>query len=238
MGIYSSLYGYRSLQEVEKTVDGQVQDLSANDASSTTDYTADDDNTLETPDQNQDNPDTTNDTQQPDDTQDPNNPGDEEGTDYTDGADDALGDMGDDMGGGDDGLGGGDAGGGAPAAPESEAPANKSELQNLEAELFSDLTPEQINIKHRELKQQYIELYNNTEDIIDRINYIPKTEQNIAIIDFVVTKLADLREMINYYLTEVYATKTYTENTINYQQYLAVLAGINKILKEIPLEND
>ena len=250
MGIFTngSIYNrFKSLQEVEKTTDGTTEDLSANDTgSTTTDYTKDADDSLNLPDEEDESAENEEQQEEPSDDNDQREEpdeekGEEEGeeeddgtTDYTKDADNAINSFGDDSFGSDSSK---DQSSNS-APQQEEQPGNKSDLQNLEMELFSDLTPEQINIKHYELKRQYIELYNKSEDIVDRINTIPKTEQNLPIIDFVVKKLVNLREYINYYLTKVYQTKTYIENTTNYQQYLAVLNAINKILSEIPLEND
>lgn len=200
------------ITEVDKVVNGETQDLGEGDAQ-TTDY-ADGQDNLDLPDDNANE-------QQPDD-----------GTDYTQGQSDVLDDDPNN-----DNMGMDDPNAGGQQQPAEDQAPEKSKLQDLEMKLFTDLSPEQLNIKHRELKQQYIDLYTKTEELIDRVNAIPKTDNNLSVVDFIVKKLTELREIINYYLVNVYSTKTYVENTINIQHYLTIIASLNKMLNEIKPED-
>ena len=113
-----------------------------------------------------------------------------------------------------------------------------SELQDLEKELFVGLTQEQINIKVMELKNQYIEVYNTTINIINRLNKTTKTTSNIKILEFIIKKLMQLKELVYFYLANTFDTKSYIENSINYQEYLAILNTVNKILDQIKMQNE
>ena len=93
-------------------------------------------------------------------------------------------------------------------------------------------------IKHKELKGQFIDMYESIGDIIERVNIIPKTDKNIRTLEFIGAKLGELREIINYNLTEGYETRGYVENVVIYQQCLVTLNTIDQLLKEItPEEN-
>ena len=130
--------------------------------------------------------------------------------------------------------GGGEPGGeGGEAPPEEEAQVTADDARGMEQELFQDLTPDQIDLKHKELKNKFLELYNGTSNIVDRVNEIPTSDNTVASISFVARKLAELRKMIADYMNDVYSTKSYMENAINYNRFLAALNGINKILDEI-----
>ena len=107
------------------------------------------------------------------------------------------------------------------------------ELGEIEKVLFSDLSDQQINIRVIELKKSYLELYKTIESIIDKVNKINKTDDNIVVIEFIVNKLSELRNIVDDYLTKTFATKTYVENSAEYQRYLAVLYSIDKLLKEL-----
>lgn len=107
------------------------------------------------------------------------------------------------------------------------------EIDKIEKELFSDLSDQQMAIKHIELKSQFIDLYETLGDVIERVNKIPKTDSNIKALEFVGTKLTELRTMIHYNLTEGYPTRGYTENMVIYQQCLATLNTINQLLEEL-----
>lgn len=108
-----------------------------------------------------------------------------------------------------------------------------TELKSLEDDIFKDVPPEQMNIKIMELKKQYLEVYATITDVLTRCNKIPKTTQNMKVVEFIINKLVEFKELVNFYLSNTFDTKTYVENMVNYQQYLATLNTINKLLKEI-----
>lgn len=109
----------------------------------------------------------------------------------------------------------------------------KSDLQDLEGQLFKDLTQDQINVKIAELKRQYVEIYSTTNNVLNRISKIPRMTSNIKVLEFVSDKLLELRKLSFDYLTNTFDTKTYIENSINYQEYIATLTTIDNLLKEI-----
>ena len=120
---------------------------------------------------------------------------------------------------------------------EGEEEGDEYDIDKIEDELFSDLTPEQIAIKNHELKSQFIEIYTIIGSTLVRINDIPKSNDNINILKFVTEKLLELREMIDYNITIAYATRTYIENNIIYQQCIATLNAIADIIDNIPNVN-
>lgn len=149
--------------------------------------------------------------------QDPNDPP----TDYTD----------DDSGGDDGGYDDGGGDGGAPPTEESDSPVD--DLKSKEEEIYSSLTPEQLDIKHRELKNQYLKMYDTTSSLIDRIGEIGISEDKIVVIEYISNNLSNLRDMLSDYVDKVYQTKSFIENSINYNRFLAVLSGISKMLEEL-----
>ena len=180
----------------------------------------------------------------------------DQSTDDTAGSDDAGGDdddvgagesdnfMDDDSGGDDEGgddAGGDDSGEGEEDTGDDNTEETNEEedydLDKIEDELFSSLTPEQIAIKNHELKQQFIEVYTIIGSTLVRINDIPKSNDNINILKFITEKLLELREMIDYNITTAYATRTYIENNIIYQQCIATLNAIADIIDNIPNVN-
>ena len=71
--------------------------------------------------------------------------------------------------------------------------------------------------------------------IIDKITSANLSEENTTTIDFVSNNLNNLRNMLIDYMNDVYKTKSYTENLIIYNRYLAALNAINKILEEMDI---
>lgn len=123
-------------------------------------------------------------------------------------------------------------GGGAPAAPQNTE-TTADDARGIENQLFSDLTPQQIDQKHQELKNNFVKIFDSTGEIIERINDIPTDENFLATTNFVSTQLGDLREYIVDYIENVYSTKSYMENSIVYNRILVILNQINQVLVEI-----
>lgn len=119
--------------------------------------------------------------------------------------------------------------------PENEQPVD--EIKQQEEELM-DLSPEELDIKHKELKTQFLLMYDMTTSIIDRIGDASINEENIGVVEFISDTLSRLRDMLTDYMDDVYSTKSYIENSVNYNRFLAVLNGINKLLEELDKKED
>ena len=171
--------------------------------------------------------------------------GDDTGSDDSGGEEDDVGagesdnfmddDSGEDEGGDDSGSDGEESG-----DEENQDDGEEGEeydINKIEDELFSSLTPEQIAIKNHELKNQFIEMYSIIGSTLVRINDISKSNDNINILKFVTEKLLELREMIDYNITVAYSTRTYIENNIIYQQCIATLNAVADIIDNIPNVN-
>ena len=149
----------------------------------------------------------------------------------------------DDTEGGDGGEGGdttatdGEDQGNTDDTTDQAATPTSSELLNnikdLETQLFSNLTPEQINIKNIELKTKFIDMHELVQKIITRVDNLKKTEENLHTLDFVIKKLTELLNMLNDYITKTYDTNTYIENQVNYKTFLVTLEIISKILEQV-----
>mgnify|MGYP003299433408 CR=1 FL=1 len=122
--------------------------------------------------------------------------------------------------------------------PEPESESEVDDLKQQEEELYNSLSPEQLDIKHKELKTQFLNMYDTVMSIIERIGDASVREEDIGTIEYISTTLANLKDMLSDYMNSVYKTKSYIENSINYNRFLAVLNGINKILEEMNSKND
>lgn len=158
--------------------------------------------------------------------QDPSMDEEPETTDYTE-EDAAAG--GDDEG-GDPPPEDGSSSAGASSTPAEEQPVD--DLKKQEEEL-ADLTPEQLDIKHKELKTQFLNMYDLITNLSERINDACVSEENIEVVEYVSGQLADLKKMVVDYMNGVYKTKSYIENSINYNRFLTVINALNKILEEM-----
>lgn len=126
--------------------------------------------------------------------------------------------------------------GSSDSTPEEDQPVD--EIKQQEEELYANLTPEQLDIKHKELKSQFLAMYDMIVSVLDRIGDVSIAEENIGIMEYVSNNLSRLKDMITDYMNSVYKTKSYTENSVNYNRFLAVLNGITKILEEMNKKED
>lgn len=123
-----------------------------------------------------------------------------------------------------------DGGGGASPPAEEEKPVD--ELKQQEEEMYG-LSTDKLDLRHRELKNQYLTMYDTVVNIIDRIGSASVQEEDIGVIEYISETLSNFRSMLTDYIDKVYALNSYIENTVNYNRFLAVLHGINKILEEL-----
>lgn len=140
-----------------------------------------------------------------------------------------------DMGGGAEG--GGDEGGyddyGSDDSSGGDGSGYDQQIQDLEKDIYADLNEPQMDIRNRELKQNFVNLYNMIGDISERINDISKDTASIKPLEFVASKLNKLSDTVSDYLTTTFSTKSYMENEINYNLFLKTIEDINAILASI-----
>ena len=210
MGYFLHKFGIKPFVEAE--VDGQ--NLDDNQPTDYTDAPPEDNTQPQTNDQNQEvqnqNPDMQNDN---------DTPQEDMTTDYTE-EDSQAGGTYDDSEQISDNTGG-----------EEEQPVD--DIKQQEEELYSNLSPTLLDIKHRELKNQFLNMYDIVSSIIERIGDADISEDNIGIVEYVSDNLSRMRNMLTDYIESVYAAKSYIENSVNYNRFLAVLNGINEILEQV-----
>lgn len=136
----------------------------------------------------------------------------------------------------DSGEGGEDSGEGSDDTSDTSDSGSgdvTNELVEKEKELFSNLTEEQMKIKTNELKKSFVTLSDTIEGTSERLSSIPGNGPDNKIIKFLISKLDYLSNMVNDYMVDTFASKTYIENTIYYQTCLAQLNTIKKVLEEM-----
>ena len=123
--------------------------------------------------------------------------------------------------------------GGEDMMGEEQPPGADDEAKNLETQLFSKLTPQQIAAKNKELKTQFVNLYETINTSIDRLAKAQRKEYTIKALNFVVKKLLDIKELVKDYVIDQFDTKSYVENQINLQRNMAIYLTLTKILEEL-----
>lgn len=128
----------------------------------------------------------------------------------------------------------GNQGGGDNQQSEEEV----DDLKAKEEELYANLTPDQLDIKHKELKGQFLSMFDMVSELVERIGNTGTNEENIKIVEYISNNLINLKDMISDYVNDVYQTKSYIENSIMYNRFLAALNAINKLLEEIQVKDN
>lgn len=121
---------------------------------------------------------------------------------------------------------------------EEQQPVNDIKQQEEEIYNNANMTPDQLDIKHKELKSQFLAMYDLTSSIIDRIGDANINEDNISVVEFISENLSRLRTMLTDYIESVYAGKSYIENAVTFNRFLATLNGINKMLEQLDKKED
>lgn len=128
-------------------------------------------------------------------------------------------------------------GNGEEAPVDDEAGADASEAGDEEVEantdIFSSLTAEEQQIKIKELKNLYSNLYSSCDDILERINKLDINEDNLEIISRISTSLYDMKVYISDYLTLIFPNKSYIENDVTFVRFLTIVKSITEILDDI-----
>ena len=76
-------------------------------------------------------------------------------------------------------------------------------------------------------------MYIYIDDLISKIGDIQLDEDNSAIIERISKRLYNLREYLNEYITDIYATKDYISNDIFYTRFLQVLYSIDSVMQDL-----
>lgn len=115
-----------------------------------------------------------------------------------------------------------------------EGPEQQSDdFSSDEQEVFSDLKPEQMAVKHKELKTQFKNFNDTIFSAIDKINNISHASYDDTLLSFIIRKLLELKDMSRDYLLDVYDTKSYIENQIQLQKMVTTFNYITNLLSNI-----
>ena len=142
------------------------------------------------------------------------NAGGDTGGDDDTGTDDTADDSGSDTGGGDSGNG-----------DEEPVEAN--------TDIFSSLTAEEQAIKIRELKNLFNNLYTSIDDNITKLDNLGTTEDNIQAVTKLTTCMYNLKTYISDYIQFIFPNKSFIENDISFNRFLAIIKSITNIMNDL-----
>lgn len=120
--------------------------------------------------------------------------------------------------------------------PTGDGTSNDQSIKSMEDEIFSSLSEPQKLIKISELKGSFSKLYRSCDDVFSKIDSIPRTDENLLVLERITNTLSDLKVYIEHYLMYTFDTKTYTENEVNLQKYISIFNAVKEIFKEISIQ--
>lgn len=124
--------------------------------------------------------------------------------------------------------------GGDDYSSDDQATAPPDSLKAKDRELFDSLSIPEQQIKIKQLKRQFSDLYDNCVSIINRYKDITADLIEISIENKkIINILYDFKDMISFYILNIYDTKSYIENDIIFNRYLSVLNGIGIAVNSI-----
>lgn len=115
----------------------------------------------------------------------------------------------------------------------AEGEEGGEEEMEANADIFSSLTAEEQQIKIKELKGLYANLYSSIDDILGRINKLDVNEDNLETISRISTCLYDLKIYISDYLTTIFPTKSFIENDVVFVRFLTIVKSVTDILEDV-----
>ena len=118
-----------------------------------------------------------------------------------------------------------------------ESEETPKEVIQTNANIFNSLTKEEQEIKIRELKKLFNELYSSTDDIVQKINNIPTDESSILTINRIAKTLANTKEYIRDYLLYSFTSKSFVENDVMFNRFLVILNSISGIIDKMYNQN-
>ena len=122
----------------------------------------------------------------------------------------------------DDGGSGSDSAGGDNNSDE--------EVNDDNTDIFSSLSAEEQQIKIKELKGLYQQMYTSCDELLDRINNLEFTEDSLPVMTRITYALYDLKKYISEYIISIFPRKSFIENDIAFNRFLMILNSVKDIL--------
>ena len=104
------------------------------------------------------------------------------------------------------------------------------EVNDDNTDIFSSLSAEEQQIKIKELKGLYQQMYTSCDEILERINNLEFTEDSLPVMTRITYALYDLKKYISEYIISIFPRKSYIENDIAFNRFLMILNSVKDIL--------
>lgn len=127
---------------------------------------------------------------------------------------------------------GGEEGDGGEEMDQADGTEPPVEKENQD-DIFSDLKPEQMDIKTIELKNQFKNINSVVTASIDKINKISRNTYDDTLVEFIIRKLLQLRDYSRDYIIKTFKTKSYLENQVEFQRMMITFNLISNLFNNI-----
>lgn len=108
-----------------------------------------------------------------------------------------------------------------------------SDMQKSEDQIYETLSDDQKKIRILQLKLSFKELYEESDAVLNAINNINKTEDNMDTIRRLINVLNNVKQYILDYISKVFDKRTYMDNNVVYVKYINVFRTIRKTIDEL-----
>lgn len=144
--------------------------------------------------------------------------------------------------GGEEGQDGGDNGGGGnqQPAPPADPSDNISDedVKASEEQIYDSLTDDQKRIRTFNLKVQYKGIYEAIMTMVDNLNNIPKSADNLETLKKVITYSTKVKEILIDYIQYNFDKNPYLENYATYIKFMAIFRTISRVIEDMNVQKE
>lgn len=144
--------------------------------------------------------------------------------------------------GGEEGQEGGDNGGGGnkEPAPPTDPTDNISDedVKASEEQIYDSLTDDQKRIRTFNLKVQYKGIYEAIMTMVDNLNNIPKSADNLETLKKVITYSNKVKEILIDYIQYNFDKNPYLENYATYIKFMAIFRTISRVIEDMNTQKE
>ena len=126
-----------------------------------------------------------------------------------------------------------DAGTGGDDNTEPQETDAEKERNSAFDRIYNELTPAEKQKRDSVLRMQYRDLYLALDGIINDTSEFPNTTQSNKIVRALIRNLRDFKKYVSFYLTDIYSSKSHLENKIQYDTFMQIFHGVEKIYKDL-----
>lgn len=116
---------------------------------------------------------------------------------------------------------------------EDNQSGEEEEENKNDSDMFYSLSAEEQQLKIMELKKLFSNLYSSCNDLIERINDLDVSEDNIKQIGRISAVMNDARDYIADYIIHIFPSRSFIENDIAFNKFLMIINSVSNVLDKI-----